>query len=350
MIELDWAKFEILNKKYTNAFETLCLHLFSRFVHTECIVADFNQAGLETEPVAYKGKVYGFQSKYFSPSMDYKQIEHSVQLALTAYPNLDVIKIFYNCNARLSASPTKQKLDEIAKKQGVKLEWLGRTYFETALNKKENLDLCQLFFGVGRELEYFADVIDSEKRIFLTSSNYLELNVACAEKKLENSEELVKELLSSGEISVIKGLPGTGKSMLLNKIFMILSGSNLDFYEQVVAISENKSIPILIKLKYCSACSLEQLILAKKTEYKLDFDNYSVIYLFDGLDEVSSEIAEQTMSYIKELAKQKSTKNIILSIRTMSSNNMYLYDCVKENATFEIQELDEKKGRFVFQE
>ena len=37
MIELDWAKFEILNKKYANAFETLCLHLFSRYVHTECI-------------------------------------------------------------------------------------------------------------------------------------------------------------------------------------------------------------------------------------------------------------------------------------------------------------------------
>ena len=51
MIELDWAKFEILNKKYANAFETLCLHLFSRYVHTECIGADFNQAGLETETV-----------------------------------------------------------------------------------------------------------------------------------------------------------------------------------------------------------------------------------------------------------------------------------------------------------
>lgn len=343
MIELDWAKFEILNKKYTNAFETLCLHLFSRFVHTECIVADFNQAGLETEPVTYNGKLYGFQSKYFSPSMDYKQIEHSVQLALASYPNLDVIKIFYNCNARLSASPIKQKLDEIAKKQGVKLEWLGRTYFETTLNKKENLDLCQLFFGTGREFEYFTDIIDSEKRTFLTSSNYLELNVACAKKNLKNSKELVEELLSSGEISAIKGLPGTGKSMLLNKIFMILSGSNLSFYEQVAAVSKNKSIPILIKLKYCSACPLEQLILAKKTEYKLDFDNYSAIYLFDGLDEVSSEIAEQTMTYIKELAKQKSTKKIILSIRTMSSNNMYLYDCVRENDSFEILELDEKK-------
>lgn len=348
MIELDWAKFEILNKKYTNAFETLCLHLFSRFVHTECIVADFNQTGLETEPVTYKGKFYGFQSKYFSPSMDYKQIEHSVQLALTSYPNLDVIKIFYNCNARLSASSTKQKLDETAKKQGVKLEWLGRAFFETALNKKENLDLCQLFFGVGRELEYFNDVIDSEKRTFLTSTNYLELNVACGKKNLKNSDELTKELLSSGKITVIKGLPGTGKSMLLNKIFLILSGSNLNFYEQVATISKNKSIPILVKLKYCFACPLEQLIIAKKTEYKLDFDNYSVIYLFDGLDEVSSEIAEQTISYIKELAKQKSTKKIILSIRTMSSNNMYLYDCVRENASFEIQELDEKKVDLFF--
>ena len=310
MIELDWAKFEILNKKYANAFETLCLHLFSRYVHTECIGADFNQAGLETEPVKYKGKFYGFQSKYFSPSMDYKQIEHSVQLALTSYPDLDVIKIFYNCNARLSASSTKQELDKKAKNRGVKLEWLGRSYFEVALNKKENLDLCQLFFGAGRELEYFADIIDNEKRAFLTSTNYLELNVACAEKRLNNSEQLVEELLENSEISVIRGLPGTGKSVLLDKIFMILSGSNLKFYDQIAAISKNKSIPILIKLKYCSACPLEQLIITKKTEYKLNFDNYSIIYLLDGLDEVSSEIAEQTISYIKELAKQKNTKKI----------------------------------------
>ncbi len=67
---------------------------FSRYVHTECIGADFNQAGLETEPVKYKGKFYGFQSKYFSPSMDYKQIEHSVQLALTSYPDLMSLKYF----------------------------------------------------------------------------------------------------------------------------------------------------------------------------------------------------------------------------------------------------------------
>lgn len=292
--------------------------------------------------------MYGFQSKYFNPNMDYQQIEHSIHLALKTYPNLDVIKIFYNCNARLSASSTKKNLDKFAQKQGVKLEWLGRTYFETELNKKTNLDLCQLFFGTGKELEYFADVIDSSKRTFLTSSKYLELNVVCGEKSFENSEELLKEALANDKISVIKGLPGTGKSMLLNKIFMILSKSNLSFYEQVAAISQNKSIPILINLKYCSACPLEQIILSKKTEYRLDFEHYSIIYLLDGLDEVSSEIAEQTMSYIKELSNQKSTKKIILSIRTMSSNNMYLYDCIKENTPFVIKELDNKKINLYF--
>lgn len=85
MIKLDWRKFEIINEKYTDAFQTLCLHLFSRFVHSETIRADFNQVGLETEPVMYKGKFYGFQSKYFDKGMDYDQIKHSVVKALKHY-------------------------------------------------------------------------------------------------------------------------------------------------------------------------------------------------------------------------------------------------------------------------
>ena len=117
--------------------------------------------------------------------MDYKQIEHSVQLALTSYPDLDVIKIFYNCNARLSASSTKQELDKKAKNRGVKLEWLGRSYFEVALNKKENLDLCQLFFGAGRELEYFADIIDNEKRAIFNKYQLSGIKCSLCRKKIK---------------------------------------------------------------------------------------------------------------------------------------------------------------------
>ena len=52
MISINWKKFEIKNPKATEAFETLCYFLFCRkFNLREGIRTDFNQVGLETEPV-----------------------------------------------------------------------------------------------------------------------------------------------------------------------------------------------------------------------------------------------------------------------------------------------------------
>lgn len=348
MIKLDWRKFEIINEKYTDAFQTLCLHLFSRFVHSETIRADFNQVGLETEPVLYKGKFYGFQSKYFEKGMDYEQIKHSVVKALNHFHDLDIIKIYYNCNARISTSKTKKELDQYAKSFGVKLEWLGRESFELALNNKKNLDLCQLFFGMGRELEYFSDTIPIEKRAFLNSRGYMDLETVCSNYHFYNIDDLVNRLLGSKRISVIKGLPGTGKSVLLEKIFTILCGKDCNFYEQIKVITENKYIPMLIKLKYCSAIPLEQLIREKKWEYKINPENYSIVYLFDGLDEVSAEVAERIVSYSQELLVQKTTQKIIFTIRKASHNNVFLHGIIDGDDTYEISDLDESKITLFF--
>lgn len=348
MLKLDWRKFEIINEKYTDAFQTLCLHLFSRFVHSETIRADFNQVGLETEPVMYKGKIYGFQSKYFDRKMDYEQIKHSVVKALEHYRDLDIIKIYYNCNARISTSKTKKELDQYAKSFGVKLEWLGREAFELALSNKKNLDLCQLFFGMGKELEYLSDTIPAEKRAFLNSKGYIDLETACSNDHFYNVNDLVNRLLKSKRISAIKGLPGTGKSVLLEKIFTILSGKDCDFYEQIKVITRNRYIPMLIKLKYCSATPLEQLIREKKWEYKINPENYKIVYLFDGLDEVSAEVAERIVSYSQELSVQKATQKIIFTIRKASHNNAFFHGIIDGDDTYEIVDLDERKITFFF--
>lgn len=67
MWKINWKKFEIKNPKATEAFETLCYFLFCRkFNITEGIRTDFNQVGLETEPVKDEnGKYWGFQSKLY---------------------------------------------------------------------------------------------------------------------------------------------------------------------------------------------------------------------------------------------------------------------------------------------
>ena len=349
MLKLDWRKFEILNEKYTDAFQTLCLHLFARFVHTNVIPADFNQAGIETEPIKYKGKWYGFQSKYFDNGMDYKQIDKSVRKAIDRYPDLDVIQIFYNCPAVLSASSTKKALEVYAKSKHVKLEWIGPESFEVMLNNARNLDLCQLFFGMGRELEYFADTIDLKKKAFLKSTGYLELGTSCGESSFQNAVELVEHLMNDSSISIIKGLPGTGKSVLLEKIFTIISGVNEKFYKQIQILTERKCIPILIKLKYCATTSLEQLIREKKWEYKINAENYKLVYLLDGLDEVSPEVAEKIISYVQDLVKQKSTKKVIISIRKASQNNIFLQGLVDLDSIYEIEDLDKRKIRDYFE-
>lgn len=348
MIKLDWRKFEIINEKYTDAFQTLCLHLFSRFVHSQTIRADFNQVGLETEPVKYKGKFYGFQSKYFDKGMDYEQIKNSVLKALEHYKEIDIIKIYYNCNARVSMSKTKKELDQYAKNFGVKLEWLGRESFELALSNKKNLDLCQLFFGMGRELEYISDTVSAEKRDFLNSKGYLELETVCQNYYFQNVRALVSRLLESRSISVIKGLPGTGKSVLLEKIFTILGGRDCNFYDQIKVITENGYIPMLIKLKYCSAVSLEQLIREKKWEYKISSESYKIVYLFDGLDEISVEVAEKIVSYSQELLAQKATQKIIFTIRKASHNNAFFHGLIGEDDIYEITDLDERKIEIYF--
>ena len=76
MWEINWKKFEIKNPKATEAFETLCYFLFCRkFNITEGIRTDFNQVGLETEPVKdSNGEYWGFQSKFFDKKINYNNM------------------------------------------------------------------------------------------------------------------------------------------------------------------------------------------------------------------------------------------------------------------------------------
>ena len=135
----------------------------------------------------------------------------------------------------------------------------------------------------------------------------------------------------------------------MEKIFTIISGVNEKFYKQIQILTERKCIPILIKLKYCATTSLEQLIREKKWEYKINAENYKLVYLLDGLDEVSPEVAEKIISYVQDLVKQKSTKKVIISIRKASQNNIFLQGLVDLDSIYEIEDLDKRKIRDYFE-
>ena len=66
MLEINWNRFELKNPNPQDAFETMCRNIFLREykVSSHNFSANYNQAGLETEPVLFEKKYYGFQCKY----------------------------------------------------------------------------------------------------------------------------------------------------------------------------------------------------------------------------------------------------------------------------------------------
>lgn len=60
MHEINWNRFELKNPNPQDAFETMCRNIFLREykVSSHNFSANYNQAGLETEPVLFNGKYW----------------------------------------------------------------------------------------------------------------------------------------------------------------------------------------------------------------------------------------------------------------------------------------------------
>ena len=122
MTEISWNKFKAKHGNPNNAFEGLCYHLFCRrFKLNKPPKADFNQAGLETEPVLVNGEYYGFQAKFFDHTTNLSQIEDSVKTAIDKFKGgLDEIRIYLNTNVKLRSKGCRNT-EALAKKAGIKI-------------------------------------------------------------------------------------------------------------------------------------------------------------------------------------------------------------------------------------
>ena len=225
MPAIDWNKFGVTGASKQDSFEELCLHLFCRKHRlSEGVSGDFNQAGLETEPVKVGKKTYGFQSKYFDNSVGYSQIKKSVITALQKYgSSLDEICIFINLNAQPNRSESGKEINKEAAKYGVKIQWYTRSNFEVALTKPRNLDLSFFYFGYGSEFKFIEDSADHTKLTLVKSKQFLKLHFLDSKnKRVQNLEETILKL--SEKLVLISGDPASGKSTLVHRLFFLYSG------------------------------------------------------------------------------------------------------------------------------
>ncbi|MFZ7130765.1 MAG: NACHT domain-containing protein [Eubacteriales bacterium] len=344
MIEINWNKFEVKNPKATDAFENMCYFLFCRkYGMKEGIRTDFNQVGLETEPILIEGKYYGFQSKYFAKNINYTNIENSIDKALKHYDNLNHIVIYLNQEAQTSCD-TAKSIETKCKDKGITIEWYLPNNFKIALNQPSNLDLAQFYFGESDILGFISDGKNLRMSTLLQSKEYLELFLHDSEKSISVTEYSNKVIQSEKKLHLLCGAAGTGKSVCMSRLLHIYGGFEETTQEkQQEQLQLIGAIPIYINLNSTSSHSLGDIIKYYKKDFLIEEQSNRFIYLFDGLDEIPRDKINLTLLFIEELLMKKSTKKIVVSTRLSSYNKYILKSTFFDFDEYIIAELNDEQ-------
>ncbi|MFD2904660.1 NACHT domain-containing protein [Sphingobacterium anhuiense] len=332
MNKIDWNTFKVKNENFTKSFEELCYQLFCRkHKFQDGIPADFNQAGLETNPKKSTtvNMMVGFQSKFFEKGTDYSQIKRSIEKALKTFGNdLDEITIFLNSNAKITSDGAKE-IVSIAKVHKVKIQWFTESQFQIALNQPCNLDLAQLYFGFGDENNFINSNISTADLSFLQSGGFLPLPIV----KLPGRESA--ELNLKAKLSILTGNPGSGKSVVVKNLFC----SYAKLFGKKTVFDKNKILPMLINLKDCYSDSLENLIRERQKDYGVQNKNIKFVYILDGLDELNDLHCELSLRTVKRLSEASNTDKIIISCRRGSLNKVTIHEYFDSYDSYDINEL-----------
>ncbi|PGV25934.1 hypothetical protein COD78_00140 [Bacillus cereus] len=343
MQQIDWNKLGLKGESKQKSFEDLCMYLFCRELKAPKISAYQNHPGIETDPVEVKGKKYGFQSKFFESKFDWKQIKESIGKAIERYPELDTIYIYSNKDKTMNGKKETIAESEINKKAAAKsitLEYVTDKTLLQKLSQPSNLDLAQLFFGIGDEFGFIKNSVNTNMLTFIQSSEYLELPLV--DDSNNKIEKITEDILENEQnVFLILGNPGSGKSVLINKVLQIFGGLEKETESEMLEVlTQNNAVPVLVNLKSCATDSFENIIRNRKNDSNVNNQELNFIYLFDGLDELSEEIADNVLFQIYELSQKKNTKKIIFSCRRGNLNRskakVYFNDIVE----YQITDLD----------
>ena len=371
MEKIDWNKFGLNGESRQDSFEDLCMFLCCRELGVTKINSYKNQPGIETEPFEVNGKKYGFQAKFYETGYDWKQIQKSI-LGLKAknsdkkglkkqYPNnvfgkynLNEVIIYSNEDRTLDGSSKtvyEKRIEDLAKKYGTKVTYITHKDILRKLSKPSNLDLAQLYFGIGDEFRFIQNSTNPKILTFLQSKEYMDLPFVDSYK---NSVNVSEKILSEGKFFLLTGHPGSGKSIFMHKLLTVFGGLDKEgmaedtnefiepeVSEMISVLINNGAIPLLINLKSCISDSLENIIRGRKYDCMINGQNLHFIYLFDGLDELDENIVDNVLFQIQELSQKVDTEKIIISCRSGNLNRLRVKTYLKNLIEYNIDELDE---------
>ncbi|WP_307293143.1 AVAST type 4 anti-phage nuclease Avs4 [Flavobacterium sp. SORGH_AS_0622] len=228
MREINWNIFKTkFNERESTAFESLSYQLFCDEHDQPCGIFRFkNQTGIETEPIASKGKIIGFQAKYYDVRLADKKADiiDSLKKAKGKNKELSILYIYLNKEFSESSDPAQKdpkykiEIEAEAAKIQVSIIWKVPSHFEIQLADIKNQHIADYYFSNGPTIFNFLNGISSHtETILFAIQNDIKFN---NEKIHIDRTSLINEIKSlQKDIIIINGEGGCGKTALVKDIY-----------------------------------------------------------------------------------------------------------------------------------
>ena len=167
-----WNLFRVVHgDAAADRFQDLCKALFARRLGKKPseLIEYANQPGIEVEPVNVDGRHHSFQAKFSGKDevrwSDFcESLKQTVKDMASGDVNLDLILHYTNGNAART-NRRRDRINGIAKDNGVAIEWIYGTEILAAIDESENDDLRREYFRGGRDLALEIPSVSSSAHI-----------------------------------------------------------------------------------------------------------------------------------------------------------------------------------------
>lgn len=225
MIKPNWKIFEAkFNENPQDNFEWFCYLLFCREFKKQYGVFRYkNQAAIENNPIKIEDNIIGWQAKYYDSTLSNHKdkLISTIESSKKYYP--DITKLIFFTNQEWAQNKGKKpkgliEIEEKAEALDIKIEWKTASYFESDFVSNQNEDIAKHFFtneksifNLLEEQQWHNENILSEIRTSIDfNNNSFEINRDKQLDKLRNKSQ---------QVSIISGVGGVGKTVLIKNMY-----------------------------------------------------------------------------------------------------------------------------------
>lgn len=232
---MNWKIFSLkYDRRESWAFEQMSYLLFCAELENRIGLFRYkNQTGIETEPIEKEGKLYGFQSKYYTTSISENKDDIIDSIKKAKSKNSQLTELLLYVNKELSESTIKSRkkpqyqvdIEKAATDVGVSINWRVPSHFELQLSLPENKYLYDIFFSL--ELSE-GDLIDEVSRHNENILQAIQTEIPFGDKQIKIDRSTIIKAIGiacqqKGKNIVVSGEGGCGKTAIFKEFYMLNS-------------------------------------------------------------------------------------------------------------------------------